>query len=391
MPNNDEQNEQNDSRIGQKCVVIFPKEFAGLLGTIQEVRFRGVVDNQIKPRNINGYVLQLPRVEYTLFSILVTNLEGENETLTLMDIDIAFSGQNISYVESGRSFQGQVVQFVRNEPNLYLIDVGGANRLAGHCFITPEQANQQNQNNNNQNDNDADDEEDDNVDTPLDLIPSAFYTYLLRRVWKFEFNEPNEIEGYEDYSDLFFIEKFSNKFLEKTEDDFFFELVDKHLIQNRTTKEIYFVILPIGQNQQGKDEIMKRDIQALQTFLIFHNSLKSIYGDKFLPFMMASALLDNNNSDFIVWNDADANRRAKLFRFDDLNGTQTICISFARNEIFFTEYKREYDDSSFHILHRFVHFDIMDFFAPTNNLPFQETQKQSLQRDMLGYLQAFLI
>ena len=106
--------------------------------------------------------------------------------------------------------------------------------------------------------------------------------------------------------------------------------------------------------------------------------------------MMASALLDNNNSDFIVWNDADGNR-AKLFRFDDLNGTQTICISAARNEIFFNEYKREYDDSSFHILHRFVHFDIMDFFAPTNNLPFQETQKESLQRDMLGYLQAFLI
>ena len=106
--------------------------------------------------------------------------------------------------------------------------------------------------------------------------------------------------------------------------------------------------------------------------------------------MMASALLDNNNSDFIVWNDSNLNR-LKLFRYDDLNGTQTICISRGTNELFFTEYNREYDYLDFYTLGRFQHFDIMDFFAPTKNLPFQETQKQSLQRDMLGYLQAFLI
>jgi hypothetical protein len=381
----EEETDKNDERIGKRCIVIFPKEMAGLLGTIQEVRFRGV-PQMLNSRNINGYVLQLPSVEYTLFSVSVTNLKGENEILPLMDIDIAFSGQNISYVESGISFQNQVVQFVRTEPNLYLIDIGGANRLAEHCFITPEQANQQN--NNNQNDNDADDEDEDDDNTPYDLIPSAFFTYLYRDIFGAKIEGVNEIQGYEEFSVQMIIAHFSRKFFETNEDDFFNRLVDSNIVQKISSKEFYFIKLP----DSNEDRIKKLDIQALQTFLIFSNALKSKYGDiKNLPFVMASALFDLNNSNFLVWiNRVDI--RQKIFLFDDLNAFRVVGRSYLRFEQFIFENQKY--DSVYEVylgMNVFRDFDLMDFFAPTNKLGNQEEQKQNLQRDMLGYLQSFLI
>ena len=176
----EEETDKNDERIGKKCVVIFPQEFAGCSGTITKVLFRGKADFGIEPRNINGYVLQYPNLEFTLFEIVIQNKSGDQESVSLMDIDICFSGQEISYVQSGQVFQNQVEQFVEIEPFNFLIRVGGAGRLAEHCFVSTEQANEQNQNNQDQDENDADDEDDENEDnnTPNDLIPSAFFTYL---------------------------------------------------------------------------------------------------------------------------------------------------------------------------------------------------------------------
>jgi hypothetical protein len=304
-----------------------------------------------------------------------------------MSIDICFIGQiNISYVESGQVFQNQVKQFVEIEPFNFLIRVGNANRLAEHCFITPEQANEQN--NNNQNDNDADDEDDDDDNTPYDLIPSAFFTYLCRDIFGAKIEGVNEIQGYEEFSVKMIIAHFLRKFFETNEDDFFNRLVDSNIVQKISSKEFYFIKLP----DSNEDRIKKLDIQALQTFLIFSNALKSKYGDiKNLPFVMASALFDLNNSNFLVWiNRVDI--RQKIFLFDDLNAFRVVGRSYLRFEQFIFENQKY--DSAYEVylgMNVFRDFDLMDFFAPTNKLGNQEQLKQNLQRDMLGYLQSFLI
>jgi len=162
----DEQNSQNDSRLGQRCVIIYPEEFAGRLGNIKRVIFKGKPDTPIQPRNINGYTITYPsETEFTLFEVEYINKNGKLEEGSFMDIDVLFENQDFFRVSYGNAL-GEVCEgFVESDtsPNEYLIQTeNGLIFLASSCFISLLQLNTQNQNNSEDGESDEDEDTQDN-------------------------------------------------------------------------------------------------------------------------------------------------------------------------------------------------------------------------------------
>jgi hypothetical protein len=162
----DEQDSQNDSRVGQRCVIIYPEEFAGRLGNIKRVIFKGKPDTPIQPRNINGYTITYPsETEFTLFEVEYINKNGKLEEGSFMDIDVLFENQDFFRVTYGTALGEVCDGFVEDgtSPNKYLIETeNGLIFLASSCFISPEKLNTQNQNNSEDGESDEDEDTQDN-------------------------------------------------------------------------------------------------------------------------------------------------------------------------------------------------------------------------------------